>query len=100
MGHVEIDRQTMERYIPIIRSRVTAMAEAIGSVSASDHDAVQVARGHIQDKIDAILSVTLDAMNAERTQAQHAHDSPEEYQRISTACPAASAGVPPAHGRP
>ncbi len=99
MGHVEIDREVIERYVPIFRRRIASMAEAIGSAVVPGRDQLQVARSRIEDKVNAVLSVTLDALNAERMQAQRAHDSPQEYERISTACPAAAVGVPAARGR-
>ena len=99
MGHVDIDRRMIERFVPIFRSRVMGMAEAIGSAAATDRDQLQTVRSHIEDKVNAMLSITLDALNVERLKAQHAHDSPEEYERLSTACPAATVGVPAAHGR-
>ncbi len=88
MGHVAIDRQVIERYIPIVRNHVALLAEAIGSVPAPSYDGLAVARGRIEDKINALLAVIDDSLVADRAAAAVAHDSPEEYLRVSRACPA------------
>jgi hypothetical protein len=86
MGHVAIDQQVIDRYIPIVRNHVALMAEAIGSVSAPSYDGLAVARGRIEDKINALLTVIDDSLVADRAAAAAAHDSPEEYHRVSMAC--------------
>ena len=88
MGHVAIDRQVIDRYIPIVRNHVALLAEAIGSVPAPSYDGLAAARGRIEDKINALLAVIDDSLVADRAAAATAHDSPEEYLRVSRACPA------------
>jgi hypothetical protein len=94
MQHVAIDRNLIDRYVPIFRSRIAAMADAIGSVSADSYDTSSMVRERIEEKINAMLSVTYDAMSAERFLAQREHDSLEEYRRVSVACPAISVNAP------
>lgn len=87
LGHVAIDRALIERYVPIFRARVGAMADAIGNVRAPSYDDLAKARERIEDKINAMLSVTYDSMAAERVAAHQQHDSPDEYRRVGMACP-------------
>jgi hypothetical protein len=102
MGHVAIDRQVIERYIPIIRSHVSILAEAIGSVSVPSSDGLATARERIEDKVNALLSVIDDSLIADRAEAAHAHDTPEEYRRVSVACRTISIDSAPSapHGNP
>jgi hypothetical protein len=86
MGHVASDRQVIERYIPIVRNHVTILAEAIGSVPAPSYEGLATARERIEDKVNALLSVIDDSLIADRAAAARAHDSPEEYRRVSMAC--------------
>jgi hypothetical protein len=103
MEHVAIDRNLIERYMPIFRSRVAAMADAIGSVPAASYDTSSIVGERIEEKINAMLSVTYDSMATERALAHRHHDSPEEYRRVGAACPAVSvdapATAPHPHGR-
>jgi hypothetical protein len=94
MGHVALDRQVIERYIPIVRTHVALLAEAIGGVSAPSYDGLAVARGRIEDKVNALLTVIDDSLIADRAAAAAAHDSPEEYHRVSMACPAITVDAP------
>ena len=94
MGHVAVDRQVIERYIPIVRNHVALLAEAIGSVPAPSYDGLAAARGRIEDKINALLAVIDDSLVADRAAAAAAHDSPEEYLRVSRACPTVTMDSP------
>jgi hypothetical protein len=94
MGHVEIDRQVIAQYIPIVRNHVTLMAEAIGSVAAPSYDGLAIARGRIEDKINALLTVIDDSLVADRAAAAAAHDTPDEYRRVSMACPTITVDAP------
>ena len=86
MGHVAIDRQVIERYIPIVRNHIALLAEAIGSTSAPSYDSLAIARERIEDKVNALLTVIDDSLIADRAAAAQAHDTPEEYRRVSMAC--------------
>jgi hypothetical protein len=94
LGHVAIDRQVIDRYIPIVRNHVALLAEAIGSVAAPSYDSLSMARGRIEDKVNALLTVIDDSLIADRAAAAAAHDSPEEYLRVSMACPTISIDAP------
>jgi hypothetical protein len=94
MGHVAIDRHLIQRYIPIFHDRVTVMAEAVGSTFVASRDKLPTARARIEEKINAMIAVTFDAMSDERASAQQAHDSMEEYRRVSDACPPISVITP------
>jgi hypothetical protein len=94
MEHVAIDRALIDRYMPIFRSRIAAMADAIGNVKAPSYDDLPKARERIEEKINAMLSVTYDLMAAERAAVQQQHDSPEEYRRVSAACPTIEVNQP------
>ena len=99
MGHVEIDRQLIDRFLPIFRSRIAAMADAIGNVPAPSYDDSSMVRERIEDKINAMLSVTYDSMSIERALKHQQHDSPDEYRRVSMACPAVTVNTPVAAPR-
>jgi len=86
LGHVAIDRALIDRYVPIFRARVGAMADAIGNVRAPSYEDLAKARERIEDKINAMLAVTYDSMTAERAGLHQLHDSPEEYRRVSGSC--------------
>ncbi len=92
--HTAIDRALIDRYVPIFRSRVAAMDDAIGNVKTPSYDDLPKVRERIEDKINAMLSVTYDLMSAERAVLQQQHDSPEEYRRVSAACPAIEINQP------
>ncbi|MDB5395894.1 MAG: hypothetical protein JWM91_3400 [Rhodospirillales bacterium] len=94
MEHVAIDRNLIDRYVPIFRIRVTAMADAIGSVPVASYDSSSMVRERIEEKINAMLSVTYDSMAIERASAHQEHDSPDEYRRVSAACPTVSVDAP------
>jgi hypothetical protein len=94
MGHVALDQQVIERYIPIVRNHVALLAEAIGSVAAPSYDGLAVARERIEDKVNALLTVIDDALIADRAAAAAAHDSPEEYRRVTMACPTITVDAP------
>jgi hypothetical protein len=102
MGHVALDRQVIERYIPIVRNHVTILAEAIGSLSAPSYDGLATARERIEDKVNALLTVIDDSLIADRAAAARAHDSPEEYRRVSMACQTVTIDSAPKapHGNP
>lgn len=100
MEHVAIDRNLIDRYVPIFRSRITAMADAIGGTSAPSYDVLPMVRERIEEKINAMLSVTYDSMATERTLAHREHDSPDEYRRVSNACPTISVDAPPTAPHP
>jgi hypothetical protein len=86
MGHVEIDRNLIDNFVPIFRARLSALADAIGSVrSASDDDSSAI-REQIEGKVDQTLSFINDSMALERALKHQEHDSPDEYRRVSMAC--------------
>ncbi|HEX4506643.1 MAG TPA: hypothetical protein VH722_13000 [Alphaproteobacteria bacterium] len=86
LRHVEIDKDIIERYLPIFRARLKAMTDAIGAVQIASPDDLPKARGRIEEKINAMLSVTYDMLASDRGQAQADFDSPAEYRRVSAAC--------------
>lgn len=94
MEHIAIDQALIDRYVPIFRSRIAAMADAIGNVKAPSYDDLAKVRERIEDKVNAMLSVTYDSMAAERAAVQQQHDSPEEYRRVSAACPTVEVNPP------
>jgi hypothetical protein len=94
MGHVAIDRQLIDRYMAVFRSRIASMADAIGNVPAASYDTSSAIRERIEDKINAMLSVTYDTMAVERALEHQDHDSPAEYRRVSMACPAVTVNTP------
>ena len=100
MGHVRIDRELIDRFVPIFRSRITTMVDAIGAATAPSYADSASVRERIEDKINAMLSVTYDSMAIERTLAHKEHDSPEEYRRVSMACPTVSVNPPIVAPRP
>ena len=100
LEHVAIDHRLVDRYVPIFQRRVADMAAAIGTVAAPSEDGLPAVRQRIEDKIGAVLSVTYDAMAAERAAAHRAHDSPDEYRRVGMACGPYPVGAPdPKPGR-
>jgi len=86
MEHVAIDRQIIQRYAQIFRRRIASMADAIELDSTASDKDLKTQRRRIEEKIDAMIAVVSDNLNADRDMEQQAFDSPEEYTRMSNAC--------------
>jgi hypothetical protein len=87
MQHVAIDRSVIDFYSPIFRREIGAMIDAMNSTKPSPGLDVQSWRQRIEEKINAVISVESDALNANRAARHRILDSPEEYRRLSAACP-------------
>jgi len=90
MGHVEIDRNLIDRFVPIFRTRLASLAEAIGSSRSPSHEDWLTIRERVDDQINSTLSHINDSMAIERALEHADHDSPAEYRRVSMACPGVS----------
>ncbi len=55
-------------------------------------------RARIEEKINAVISVTSDSLNDDRANQHRTLDSPAEYLRLSYACPAMVTVNPNASG--
>ncbi len=84
--HVTVNQEVINRYAEIFHSRVSAMTEAIDLDRAATTDP-QATRDRIEEKIEAMVSVTADLLYAAWATDQRAVDSDAEYRRISNACP-------------
>ena len=87
MQHVAIDRNVIDFYGPIFRRQINAMIDAMNSAAPSPGLDVQSWRQRIEEKINAVISVQSDALNFNRAARHRILDSPEEYRRLSAACP-------------
>jgi hypothetical protein len=87
MEHVAIDRNVIDFYSPIFRRQINAMIDAMNSTAPSPGLDVQSWRQRIEEKINAVISVQSDALNFNRAARHRILDSPEEYRRLSVACP-------------
>jgi hypothetical protein len=87
MQHVAIDRNVIDFYSPIFRRQIGAMVDAMNSTAPSPGLDVQSWRQRIEEKINAVISVQSDALNSNRAARHRTLDSPEEYWRLSAACP-------------
>jgi hypothetical protein len=87
MQHVAIDRNVIDFYGPIFRRQINAMIDAMNSAAPSPGLDVQSWRQRIEEKINAVISVESDALNSNRAARHRILDSPEEYWRLSAACP-------------
>jgi hypothetical protein len=85
--HVATDRAIIERYAPIFRQRVGIMVEAVGTEGPEPEAELGKLRKRIEEKIDAAIAITTEAMTVERNEKQHAIDSLEEYERLRAICP-------------
>lgn len=81
--HVEIDRQLLKEYTPIIQRYLETSLYELGTVKADDAGA---AEAKMQAFISRQLAKVAEKMNAERSRRQAAHDSPQEYQRLAAVC--------------
>lgn len=81
--HVEIDRQLLKEYMPIIQAYLETSVRELGTVRAKDTAA---AEEKMQSFISKQLEKVSQKMNAERARRQAAHDSQEEYQRLAMVC--------------
>jgi hypothetical protein len=90
MQHVAIDRKVIDTYGPIFRRQVGAMVEAMNAQAPPQGLDVQTMRDRIEEKINAIIAVTSDSLNTDRAAQHRTLDSPQEYRRLSMACPQVS----------
>jgi hypothetical protein len=87
MQHAAIDRGIIARYIPIFRSRLATMVDAMSAAAPEAALDIDARRSRIEEKINAMIAVTSEVMNADQVAQQRELDSPEEYRRRSNACP-------------
>ena len=86
MEHVAIDKSVINMYGPIFRLHLVAMADAM---NASPEPGLDPAawRARIEEKMNAVIAVVSDSLNDDRSLRHRRLDSPQEYQRLSLACP-------------
>ena len=87
MQHVAIDKKVIDTYGPIFRRRLDAMIEAMNSATPEPGLDINSWRARIEEKINAVISVTSDSLNDDRANQHRTLDSPVEYLRLSYACP-------------
>jgi len=87
MQHVAIDRRVIDTYGPIFRQRLDAMVDAMNSAAPEAGLDVGSLRSRIEEKINAAIAVVADSLNDDRSSRHRKLDSPQEYQRLSYACP-------------
>jgi len=90
MQHVAIDRKVIDTYGPIFRKQVGAMIDAMNSQAPPAGLDLQSIRDRIEEKINAVIAVTSDSLNTDRAAQHRTLDSPQEYRRLSAACPQVS----------
>lgn len=87
MQHVGIDRKVIEAYGPIFRQRLDAMVDAMNTAAPEAGLDVGSMRSRIEEKINAVIAVVADSLNDDRSSRHRKLDSPQEYTRLSYACP-------------
>jgi hypothetical protein len=87
MQHAAIDRDIIARYIPIFRQRLAAMVDAMDAAPPESALDIDARRGRVEEKINAMIVVVSEVMNADQVAEQRSVDSPDEYKRRSDACP-------------
>jgi hypothetical protein len=87
MQHVAIDKKVIDTYGPIFRRRLDAMIDAMNSAAPEPRLDINSWRARIEEKINAVISVTSDKLNDDRANQHRTLDSPVEYLRLSYACP-------------
>jgi len=87
MQHVGIDKKVIDSYGPIFRRRIDAMIDAMNSAAPEPGLDIDSLRARIEEKINAVISVTSDSLNDDRANQHRTLDSPAEYLRLSYACP-------------
>jgi hypothetical protein len=87
MEHVDIDRKVIEAYGPIFRQRLDAMVDAMNTAAPEAGLDVGSMRSRIEEKVNAVISVVADSLNDDRSSQHRKLDSPQEYRRLSLACP-------------
>jgi len=86
--HAAIDRDIIARYIPVFRRRLADMVDAMNAAAPEASLDTDSRRSRIEEKINAMIAVTSEVMNADQAAQQRELDSPEEYRRRTDACPA------------
>jgi hypothetical protein len=87
MQHVAIDKKVIDTYGPIFRRRLDAMIDAMNTAAPEAGLDLNSLRTRIEEKINAVISVTSDSLNDDRASQHRTLDSPLEYLRLSDACP-------------
>jgi len=85
--HVDVNKTIIGDYSAIFRRQLAGMAEAIANEHSPPTRDPAALRSRMEEKLTAMISVTADTMYGAWRTAQHAVDSPQEYKRISEACP-------------
>jgi hypothetical protein len=87
MEHVAIDKKVIDAYGPIFRQRLDAMVDAMNAAAPEAGLDLGSWRSRIEEKINAVISVVSDSLNDDRSSRHRRLDSPQEYLRLSLACP-------------
>jgi hypothetical protein len=87
MRHAAVDRDIIAGYIPIFRQRLASMVDVMTAAAPEATLDIDARRSRIEEKINAMIAVTSEVMNANQVARQREVDSPEEYRRRSNACP-------------
>jgi hypothetical protein len=87
MQHVAIDKKVIDTYGPIFHRRLDAMIDAMNAAVPEAGLDLNSLRERIEEKINAVISVTSDSLNDDRASQHRTLDSPLEYLRLSDACP-------------
>lgn len=82
-GHVEIDRELLTDYAPQMEGFVRIALTRMGTVRGTTQQEVEQ---NVQNLIDEQLEKAANEINRERSRRQAAHDSPQEYKRLSKVC--------------
>lgn len=86
--HVNVDRNTINKYLPVIRATIKKVASTVGVFEVGNATELTVMKKRMNEKISSTVASLLDNMQAYRRQQQNAVDTIEEYTRVSEACKA------------
>ena len=89
--HVDIDREELAKYTPLIRQAVERNADAVGVIGPLPHDAVSRATAAEIDDLGKTVATVQRQLSEELDARQQAFDSLQEYTRVSAICRRADA---------
>ncbi len=87
LKHVTTDLLVINDFLPVMKSGMQAVVDRMPTQGPLDPSEVAAQQVRIQDVLQQSLSQIAERMSTEKRRQQGMVDTPEEYNRLSQACP-------------
>jgi hypothetical protein len=87
MRHVQTDEDVLRQFLPELKKDAEDRAAKMEAKGPFDAGQVETMKNLVMDTYRDGLTRELDKLDAERTRRQQQIDTPQEYTRLSAACP-------------